>query len=212
MFYGIRRALMFLVLLPVVACAAEQQSAYKEGVHYQRIAEPVPTQVGDKVEVAEVFWYGCGHCYHFEPLIQTWKKGLPNGTEFVATPAIWNQRMAVHAQIYYTAEALGVLDMMHGHIFKALNVERKQLVQKAEIRALFVNHGVDGEQFDKIFGSFKVNSDVRRADARARSYGITGTPEMIVNGRYRVSARMAGSQENMLKVVDYLVAKELRTL
>ncbi len=197
-----------LLFLPLFACAADSDQ-YQEGVHYVTLPQPVPTQTGDKVEVAEVFWYGCGHCYSFEPLINAWKKSLPEGAELVRSPAIWRNEMKIHAQMYYAADALGMLDKLHEPLFSAMHVDHKRLLSEDEIFPIFAAQGVDRAQFDKVFSSFKVRSDVNRADARQRGYKISGTPELVVNGKYRISSRMTGSQADMLKVASYLVDREL---
>ena len=109
---------------------------------------------------------------------------------------------------YYTAEVLGVLETMGPVLFKAMNVDRKRLQSEDEIRELFVANGVSAQDFDKAFESFGVDSMVRQATARARAAKISGTPSLMVEGKYRVSARKAGGQAGMLEVVDFLVAKE----
>jgi thiol:disulfide interchange protein DsbA len=200
---SIMMLLSFVMLIPSVAMAE-----YEAGKHYAVIEQPVRTQNSSKIEVAEVFWYGCIHCFKFEPAIKKWKANLAEDVVFVPTPAQWNKRMSIHAQAYYTAEALGVLEKVHEPLFKALNVERKKLASESELADFFEAYGVDKETFEKTFNSFGVNSAVARADARTRGYKITGTPELVVQGKYRISASMAGGQEEMLKVADYLIAKE----
>ena len=195
-----------LLLAPLVAVAAE--TVYTEGVHYDLVSPPLRNRDPGKVEVVEFFWYGCGHCYNFEPLLVQWKKTLPEDVDFTPSPAMWNPAMGIHAQAFYTAQALGVLDPVHGALFAAMNVDHKRLASEAEIRQLFVANGVDGAAFDGTFRSFGVNSQVRQADARARGARITGTPEMVVAGKYRISTRKAGSQAGMLKIADYLIQKE----
>jgi thiol:disulfide interchange protein DsbA len=206
----IKRLLPFftLLLFSVGALAAESEPAFVEGKHYERLPEPVRTADPSRIEVVEVFWYGCVHCFHFEPLIDDWKKTLPDDVDFHRSPAMWNPVMAMHAQAFYTAQALGVLDQMHGPLFAALNVDRKKLQSEAELADFFAEHGVSKEDFAKTFNSFGVKSSVKQADARARGYRISGTPEMVVDGKYRVSARTAGGQAEMLKVIDFLVAQE----
>lgn len=182
---------------------------YEEGVHYEKLPQQVLTADKSKIEVAEVFWYGCSHCFHFEPVLSAWANGLGEDALLVKTPAMWDQQgvMALHARIYYTAKALGVLDKIHLAAFRALNVEHRQLLDEEEIAQLFLENGVSNEKFTNAFRSFGVTSAVKQADARQRSYRIQGTPEIIVDGTYRVSGRMAGSQEGMLKIADYLMAK-----
>lgn len=198
--------LLVLCLLPLAARAADP--LYIEGTHYERLAEPVRTADPARIEVVELFWYGCSHCYHFEPLLAKWRPGIGKDVDFHRSPAMWNKLMAVHAQAFYAAEILGVLEKMNQPLFDALNVQRKRLETEDEIAEIFVANGVSAADFQKAFNSFGVQSKVKQADARQRSYKTTGTPEIIVNGKYRVSGRLAGSPEGMLKVVDFLIAKE----
>lgn len=201
-------ALVLLTLLPFAVGARAADALYIEGTHYERLPEAVRTADPARIEVIEVFWYGCGHCYQFEPLIKKWKPGLAADVDFRRSPAMWNKLMAVHAQAFYAAQVLGVLEKMNDPLFAALNVDRKKLETEDELAAFFAQHGVKEEDFRKAFNSFGVQSSVKQADARQRSYRITGTPEVIVNGKYRVSARLAGSPEAALKVVDFLIDKE----
>ena len=116
--------------------------------------------------------------------------------------------MELHARAYYTAKALKVLDPVHQAIFEVMNLKRNKLASKEAIAGIFVAQGVDLDKFNKTFDSFGVVSATKQADARQRSYGIKGTPEMVVNGKYRISAKIAGGQGAMLKVADYLIEIE----
>ena len=109
---------------------------------------------------------------------------------------------------YYTADVMGVLDTMHNVIFQAMNVDRKRLGSEDEIAELFAANGVDEAEFRKTFNSFGVGSQTRQANSRVRSAKISGTPELLINGKYRINTRAAGSQANMLKIADFLIAKE----
>ena len=210
----IKRLLLSLaVLAPVVLWVASPSSVvaeeeYVEGTHYELINPVVRTADSEKIEVAEFFWYGCGHCYTFEPVLTQWKKGLAEDVDFRGSPAIWNAKMEIHASAFYTAEVLGVLDTMHPIIFQAMNVDGKRLSSESEIKELFTANGVAADDFDKAFNSFGVSSQVRQANSRARAAKITGTPALMVNGKYQISTRQAGSQAGMLKVADYLIEKE----
>lgn len=200
-----------------LSCSAEQApapeaSVYEEGKHYTAITPALRTTNPNAVEVAEFFWYGCSHCYTFETMIRPWKKTLADDVVFRGIPAVWRQGMDLHAQAYYTAEALGVMDPMHEVIFKAMNVDRKPLGSKAEIRSLFTANGVSAKDFDATFDSFGVNSQVKKGVSTGRSAKISGTPSMMVNGKYLITTRGAGDQAGMLKVVNYLVEKERQTL
>jgi len=205
----LKRLLLPVVMLCAsVTAAAQNDQAWQEGTHYDVITPVIRTANPDKIEVAEFFWYGCGHCYTFEPLIGQWKKTLAEDVDFRGSPAIWNKQMELHARAYYAAEVLGVLETINLVVFQAMNVDRKRLGSEEEIAKLFAAHGVDEAEFSKAFNSFGVSSQIRQAEARARAAKITGTPEMMVNGKYRISTRKAGNQANMLKIADFLVAKE----
>jgi thiol:disulfide interchange protein DsbA len=197
------------LILSLAACAEGNQAEalYKEGVHYSVLEQSVRTVDASKIEVTEVFWYGCGHCFRFEPMLHQWERSLAADVAFRQSPAMWNSAMETHARAFYTAKALGVLNKLHQPLFNALNIENKQLTDEDDLADLFATFGVDKEKFHKTFKSFGVTSQVKQADSRARSYQITGTPEIVVNGQYRVSARMAGGQPQMLKVVDFLIDK-----
>lgn len=194
-------------LAPLLACAQAADS-YQAGEHYDVISPAIRTASPGKIEVAEFFWYGCSHCYTFEPLVGQWKKTLAEDVAFRGIPAMWGGAMELHARAYYASQALGVEEKMTPVLFQAMNVDRKPLRSEAEIAQLFAEHGVSEEDFMKAFKSFGVDSQVRQANATARSARITGTPSLMVNGKYLITARKAGSSANMLKVAEYLVAQE----
>ncbi len=197
-------SLSLLVFAPLLATA----QTYVEGENYDLISPAVRTADPARIEVVEFFWYGCGHCYNFEPLITAWKKTLADDVVFNGSPAIWNKPMELHARAFYTAQVLGVLDKMHPVLFQAMNVYHKKLATEEEIQELFVANGVAAEDFSKAFKSFGVTSQVNQASARAKAAKITGTPALMVDGKYHVSTRKAGSQADMLKVSDFLIEKE----
>lgn len=207
--------LMSLMILPLLACADDTASSsadqppatrqFVEGTHYERLSQPVRTRNVDKIEVVEIFWYGCPHCFHIEPLINAWVQRKPGDVDFWRSPAMWNDTMRIHARAFYTAEALGILERLHGPLFEAINLQGRPLTDEDKLKQLFVDHGVKAEDFTAAYHSFGVAAQVRQADARARSYQIRGTPELVVDGKYRITARLAGSQAAMLEVVDFLI-------
>ncbi len=202
----------FLFTLFLTSFTVQAETVYEEGVHYDLIEPAIRVGASDEVIVTEFFWYGCGHCYSFEPMLRTWSDNLPEGAALKESPAIWNDLMGLHARAFYTAEILGVHDLMHPLIFKAMHVDRKRLGSEGQVRDLFIENGVDGADFDKAFNSFGVSSQVRQADARARAAKISGTPSVMVNGKYLVSTKKAGTQAGMLDIARYLVDKELAAL
>ena len=207
MFKRVLLTLSLTLLAPLLACAQESVS-FEAGKHYTVISPAIRTATPDKIEVAEFFWYGCGHCYTFEPVVGQWKKTIAEDMSFRQIPAMWGGAMELHARAFYAAQALGVGEKINSVIFQAMNVDRKPLKSEAEIAALFVENGVSEEDFMKAFKSFGVDSQVRQANATARGAQMTGTPSLMVNGKYLINARGAGSAANMLKVADYLVEQE----
>lgn len=207
----IRNIILSCLLLCSITSFAEP-AKYVAGKDYVLLDTPVRTRDSSKVEVVEVFWFGCSHCYHFEPLVKQWKKNQASDVDFWRSPAMWSAPMKLHAKMFFTAKALGVMDTLNNPFFTTLVVERKRLDNEKEIEGLFTDYGVKAEDFRKTFNSFSINSQVKQADARARSYKITGTPEVIVNGKYRVTAGLAGGQDKMLTVVDFLINKERKQL
>lgn len=208
MFKHLLLPLSLIISVGFSGFALAQGERYEANVHYDVITPAIRTADQSKIEVSEFFWYGCGHCYTFEPMITQWKKSIEDDVNFLGSPAVWNKPMELHAKAYFTAQTLGVLDTMHLVLFQAMNVDRKRLSSEEEIAALFAANGVAAEDFNKAFGSFGIDSQLRQANSRARAAKVTGTPELLVNGKYRVSTSKAGSQAEMLKVVDFLIAKE----
>lgn len=198
-------AICSLALLPGLAVAAP---TYKEKIHYERVLPAQPTTTGDKVEVVEMFWYGCPHCNSLEPYVNRWLKKKPAQAEFVRMPAIFRPEWELHARAYYTAEILGVLEKTHAAMFEAIHQQKRRLSTDAEIQKLFAEHGVSTEDFNRVFRSFAVEAKIRRAKDMSERYGIRGVPALIVNGKYRTGAQLAGGNANIFRVVDYLVAQE----
>jgi protein dithiol oxidoreductase (disulfide-forming) len=197
------------LLVPFAVSINAQPALYVEGTHYEALPEVVRTADPNKVEVTEVFWYGCPHCYAFEPLIENWESGLQSDVAFVRSPGMWNALMEIHAQIYYVAEELGVLDKTHDLTFNAIHQQGNYLQTQEEVRALFATEGVDPAEFDKVWTSFGINSKVKKANTNMRAYEVRGVPSLIVNGKYRVSAGGAvETQADMLNVVNFLIEKE----
>lgn len=199
------RFVLGLVALAWSAVALSQGAAYAEGEDYQELANPVPTSNPDKIEVAEVFAYTCPHCFNFEAPLKSWQKNQADDVVLVKVPAMWNNAMEVYARGFYTAKALGLLDEVHMPIFTALHQEGKQFGSADDWAAFLADYGADPEAVKKTYSSFGVSSQVRQADAKVRGYKITGTPELVVDGKYRISSRMTGSHSEMLKVASYLI-------
>ena len=205
--------LTLVMLMPLAFSSFAQIEKYVAGTHYTELAAPVNTNDSSKVEVLEAFWYGCSHCFRFEPLIANWEATAGEDVDFVRFPAMWNALMEIHAQVYYTAEAMDALDTVHEPVFNAINIEGNRLQNENQIGALFAKYGISEEDFSKAFNSFTVRTKVNQAKQRMQAYEIRSTPNMIVNGKYLVATGEAvRTQAEMLEVVNFLIEKERQQL
>lgn len=204
-----------IMLAQADTSAPATQWKFREGQHYIRLMPAQPTVGGaDKVEVAEFFWYGCPHCYDFEPTINRWDAAKPANVRFVRIPAMWNNVLQLHAQLYYTEEVLarnGVLSdaaAFHQTVFQEFHERGNRLTSEASIQRLFERFGVSAEAFQNTWGSFEVAQKLRVAQDLARRYNISGVPAIVVNGKYRTGGAEAGSYAALIEVIDELVARE----
>ncbi|MFT4863765.1 MAG: thiol:disulfide interchange protein DsbA [Pseudohongiellaceae bacterium] len=198
-----------LIMLPVSLSSFAQIERFVAGTHYVELDNPVNTRDASKIEVIEAFWYGCSHCFRFEPLVVNWEETAPDDVDFTRFPAMWNGLMKIHAQVYYTAEALDALGTVHEPVFDAINIKGNRLQSEAAIGELFAEHGIAKADFEKSFNSFSVRTKVNQAEKRMQNYQIRSTPNMIVNGKYVITTGEAvKTQADMLEVVDFLVQKE----
>ncbi|WP_150046277.1 thiol:disulfide interchange protein DsbA/DsbL [Methylomonas rhizoryzae] len=177
-------------------------------LNYESVSPPQPVQKPDKVEVIEFFWYGCPHCYSLEPEMNKWLAKKPENVNFIRQPAVFSDLWAKHAKAFFTAEALGIVEKVHADLFDAIQNKKQKLATEDELAKFFVTHGVKDEDFRAAYHSFLVDAKMRQAETMAARYGITGVPALIVNGKYRVTATTAKSQENMLSVTDQLIQQE----
>lgn len=182
---------------------------YSEGEHYSMLTAAQGTSSSpDVVEVAEVFWYGCPHCYSFDPFVTKWSGELPAGVEFIRLPVMWNPTNQIHARMYYTAEALGKLDEMHDAIFREMHVNKKMLTTESAIEAFFENYGVSPEEFQKTFRSFAVESKLKRAKNLTQRYRIQSVPLLVINGKYVTTGKGLRNFDDILAVADELIVRE----
>ena len=179
-------------------------TGYSEGKDYVVLAQPVRPADPAKVEVAEVFSFACPHCSQFEPLLQAWFKKLPSDVILVQTHAAFNQNWVPYQRGYYTILALGVKEKAHDAVFNAIYVGKKEFLT-AQAWADFLSlYGVDKQKTISTYNSFGVNSQMKQADNRVRDFKVTSTPQIIVDGRFRVTAT---GHEETLKVAEFLVEK-----
>jgi thiol:disulfide interchange protein DsbA len=194
-----------LLLAGGVACSAE----YKEGQHYKTLQPAQPTSVAPgKVEVVEVFWYACGHCFALEPKLESWAlNDKPANVELIRIPAMWNDMLKTHARVFYTAELLGKLPALNTEIYREINVRGNRLDTPAKIEAFFTTKGVSKQDFQKAFSSFAVETKLARAADLNKRYRITSTPTFVVNGRYVTDVSMAGSETALFDLMNNLASR-----
>lgn len=182
-----------------------------EDLPYELIQPPVPTTVESpgQVELVELFWYSCPHCYHFDPVLKKWLETKPDYIRFRPMPAVYDGPRGLNlAKAFYTAEVLGVLDKIHDPLFHAYQVKKQRFQKPSEIRDLFMAQGVSKEDFDNTFGSFAVDMKLRQARTLTARYGIREVPTLVLNGKYRLETGKAGGYKGLLELVDKLAAQE----
>ncbi len=194
--------LMLLVNSPLLFAGG-----YVDGKDYKTVT-PQATETGDKIEVLEFFWYGCPHCYSFEPYVQAWKKTKPANVEFVRIPAVFRPDWEIQARAYYALSNMGVIESVHEKIFRAIHKDKKRLNKMDDIASFVEKNGVDRKKFMQEVNSFAVDGMLRKGKKKQAAYKIQGVPTVIVNGKYMTSGSMSGSYENMIKIINYLLAKE----
>ncbi len=202
-------ALLGSAWLPGAAVSAQE---FTEGKQYIRLVAPQPTAQADKIEVVELFWYGCPHCSELEPTMKTWTAALPDDVEFVRMPAVLSPRWELLARAYYAAELLGVLDKTHEPLFHAIHEKKNRISTEQALAKFFVEQGVDEKEFMQAYKSFGVAAKVNRAREMTKRYGINGVPAFIINGKFRTTATEAGGNDNMFKVIEQLISAERTAL
>ncbi len=175
---------------------------------YEEVPSPQRFDEKNKLEVLEIFWYGCPHCYHLEPALNEWLKTKPKDVTFVKMPAVLDlkHKWTETAKIFYVAEALNVFDKIHIALFQAIHEKKRNLSTEQEF-AQFFNEvaGVSKEDFTKAFNSFAVDMKIRNALRLTQAYGISSVPVLIVNGKYRIDSGQTEGMKNLFKAIDELL-------
>jgi thiol:disulfide interchange protein DsbA len=201
-----------LLLTTATLAQAATPLHYQEGVDYELVSPAQPTTDPAKVEVVEAFWYGCPHCYRFQPFIDRWQVAKPENVNYVRLPAVLNESWVLHTRAYYAAEALGVTDKIHADLFHAIHRDKRRFDTEQSLMEFFAARGVSEDQFRSAFHSFAVDGKVQRARQLTQRYGLEGTPSVVINGKYRTSPSMTRSYDRLIDVMNYLVAQESRAL
>ncbi len=192
--------------LIVFLAAGLAQAQPVAGVEYRQLATAQPTDIPGKIEVVEFFWYGCPHCYNFEPVLEPWLKKLPKDAHFRRIPAMFNDEYAQGARAFYALEAIGAEARLHQALFDAVHTgSRLRVGDEAALTEWLGKHGVDTKKFAAAYHSFSVESKLKRAAQLTQAYKIDGVPTMAVNGKYVVVTDNVKSFEHLLAITDYLI-------
>ena len=202
------RCVVALAWVVVAPHAAAQSAGLDIEGRYELLQPPQQTETGDRIEVVEIFWYGCPHCYTFLPMMEAYELVKPEYVEVRRLPAIFRESWVAHARAFHTATLLGVVDQTHRPLFEEIHEQRNPTDHKEALVAFFERQGVDRTMFEQTYDSFAVESMVRKSILMQQRYGITGTPSVVVNGKYRITGRLAGSYDNVIAVVMALVERE----
>ncbi|MDH4395681.1 MAG: DsbA family protein [Limnobacter sp.] len=187
------------------------QLAQAQSGGFKPSKETVPRSNPGKIDVIEFFWYGCPHCYKFEPLIQAWKKTLPSDVLFRQVPVGWPSKrtnFTGHQKLFYTLEAMGVLATAHSKVFEAMHNDKKVLADDAQIFDFAESIGLKRTEFANNFKSFGVNAKANQAVGLASAYGVDGVPSLGIDGKFLTSASLAGSDQDALRVADALIKRQ----
>ena len=183
--------------------AAAQE--FIEDVNYYRLSKPLAVQTGEKIEVLELFWYRCPHCYRLEPYLNRWQKNKPEYVEYVRIPAVLTKSWEFDARVFYTFEALGLTESLHEAYFDAIHKERRSFVTEEQVASWAAEYGVEQQLLlDTFFNSFYVNSKVESARALTRAYETDGVPMMVIDGTYRTKVSLAGGHDELIDLINYL--------
>ena len=201
---------LFAVTLLFAGLSLQSFFTYAEpqpGKEFALVNPPQPVETGKKIEVLEIFWYGCPHCFDLEPLLNTWVKKLPGDVTFRRMPAVFRDNWIPMAKAYYTLEALGALEKSHANLFNAIHVQGLDPSNDNTLFDWAAKQGIDRKKFTDTYQSFSIQSKVMRAKQLTREYGINGVPALIVDGKYMTASSMTGGHEGLFTTVDYLIAK-----
>jgi len=176
-----------------------------EGVDYQTLAKPLSIAGTGKIEVIEFFWYGCPHCFAFEPALDAWLARLPADVHFRRVPVGFDALKQIHQRIFYTWEALGVLDTMHMKTFTRFHVQRKPVNSLGDMVAFAQENGLDTAKVASTWDSFAVDTRCTAAKRLTDDYDIDQTPEMAIHGRFTAAAQPSAGPNSVLVTTDWLV-------
>jgi len=200
-------AVLMLSLSTAGISALALAEAPKIGAQFDAVAQPIATDNAGRIEVMEIFWYGCIHCYQMDAPLTAWVKKLPSDVYFKRMPGLPNPSWAPMAKTFYAMETLGVAEKLHTPLFDAVNKSKtlNPTDEKAAIAWVTQQSGLDKLKVEQAFKSFTINTNLNRAAQIFRASGATGVPSLVIDGKYITSSTMAGGNEQALKVADYII-------
>ena len=175
-----------------------------EGKDYTVVGNPQSTGTGNKIEILEFFFYGCGHCFHLHPELTSWERNIPRDVELVYVPTIFNRNWEPMAYTYYALEVLGKNHDLHHDLYEAWNVSNTDINNETRVTEFVTQHGVDRKEFIDAYRSFGVQSKIMRSKQLTQTYNIRGTPTLIVDGKYLITGLQPAA---MIKVMNELIDK-----
>ncbi|QLQ33044.1 MAG: thiol:disulfide interchange protein DsbA/DsbL [Candidatus Thiothrix singaporensis] len=212
--FGHTLGLVMTIVLVLTGCVPEsgQADEFKEGTDYALISPPIPVQAAGKVEVTELFWYGCPHCYHLEPTINKFLQHKPDNVVFQRVPATLSPRWTYHARLYYVGQLLDPdgSKRVHGKIFDAIQQQRRKIDNDEALTRFFTDLGFSADQVNNALQSMELNAMMARADEVGQMSKADSVPLVIINGKYKTSPSMVGNEDKLLKVMDYLIKRETK--
>jgi thiol:disulfide interchange protein DsbA len=195
-----------LAALPLAVRA--QVKPPEDGREYRGVAKRALVEAPpDKIEVVDFFWYSCPHCNAFEPMLQSWIKRLPPEVSLRRVPAAFRDDMVPQQRLFYSLEAMGQIPQLHQKVFDAIHRDRVNLTRQDVMTDWVGKQGLDAQKFVELYNSFAISAKARRATDLQNQYDVEGVPAMGVAGRWYTDGTLAGNQQRMLQVVDYLLAK-----
>ena len=187
---------------------AQANKKPEEGIEYVSLDKRVPTEVADgRVEVLEFFWYSCPHCNVFEPAVEQWAKNAPKDVVVRRVPVAFREDFVPQQRLYYTLEAMNLVEKMHMRVFTAIHGEKQMLNSDAAVLAWAEKQGIDKAKFEQAYKSFGVATKAKRAVQLQNDFKIEGVPSLGVAGRYYIDGTLAGSMPRALQVADALIAQ-----
>ncbi len=191
------------------AAAQAQAKKPERGVHYLELGTPAPTEAPPgRVEVLEFFWYNCPHCNAFEPELAAWLKRMPKNVAFRRVPVAFNASFVPQQRLYFSLEALGLIDKLHAKVFDAIHNQKVKLDEGQAIASWVVQNGVDQAKFLAAYNSFSVETKTKKSVQLQEAYKVEGVPALGIDGRFYTDAGLAGGMTRALLIVEMLAAEK----